>query len=260
MIIDCHIHFASAGCEYNETDVLQCLHLADRNGIDRMIYLFNLADSGGYDPQPGHIRKSNDLGMELVTRYPDRFISYCYLHPAHDPEFSLAEIDRCIVNGPMAGIKLWVAVNATDARLDPIMRRAAELRVPVLHHAWYKANGYAYNESTPKDIANLARRHPDVPIVMAHLAGGGVEGVYDIVDCPNVVVDTSGAQPIAGMVEFAIEHLGPDRVVFGSDWPLRDYAVQKARVTGAIHDPAVRDLVLGGNMRRILAASGKVSL
>jgi hypothetical protein len=48
-------------------------------------------------------------------------------------------------------------------------------------------------------------------------------------------------------------------VVFGSDWPLRDFAVQKARVTGAIADPEVQALVLGGTMARILSASGKVS-
>lgn len=260
MIIDCHIHLASPGCRYDKVEVQKCLHLADRAGIDRMVYLFNLADSGGYDPQPDHIRQSNDLGLELASRHPDRFISYCYLHPGHDAAFNLSEIERCIVQGPAAGIKLWVSVNATDARLDPIMRRAAELRVPVLHHAWYKATGYAFNESTPKDIANLARRHPDVPIVMAHLAGGGIEGVYDIVDCPNVVIDTSGAQPHAGIVEFALKHLGPDRVVYGSDWPIRDFAVQKARVTGAINDPEVLHRVLGGTMGRILAASGKVSL
>jgi predicted TIM-barrel fold metal-dependent hydrolase len=260
MILDCHIHLNSPGCRYDQAEVDHCLQLADRAGIERMVYLFNLADTGSYDPRPDHIRQSNDLGLELANRHPDRFISYCYLHPGHDPVFNLAEIDRCIVHGPAAGIKLWVSVHATDARLDPIMRRAAELRVPVLHHAWYKANGFAFNESTPKEIANLAKRHPDVPIVMAHLAGGGVEGVYDVLDCPNVVVDTSGAQPLAGMVEFAIRHLGPDRVVFGSDWPLRDFAVQKARVTGATADPEVQALVLGGTMARILSASGKVSL
>jgi predicted TIM-barrel fold metal-dependent hydrolase len=140
------------------------------------------------------------------------------------------------------------------------MQRAADLRVPVLHHAWYKATGYAFNESTPRDIADLARRHPDVTIVMAHLAGGGVEGVLDIADCPNVVIDTSGAQPLAGMVELALKHLGPDRVVFGSDWPIRDFAVQQARVTGEVGDLLTREKILGGTMSRILNASGKVAL
>ena len=127
----------------------------------------------------------------------------------------------------MRGIKLWISVHATDPRLDPIMARAAELGVPVLHHAWYKATEFIFNESSTAEIADLARRHPDVTIIMAHLAGGGWRGVRDIVPCPNVVVDTSGAQPIDGVVEYAVELLGPERVVFGSDWPLSPVVVYR---------------------------------
>jgi predicted TIM-barrel fold metal-dependent hydrolase len=235
--------------------VQRCLALADRARIDRMVYLFNLG-SGGVDPQEDDIRASNDIGCELVTRHPDRFDAFCYLNPALPEAFTLGEIDRCIANGPMRGIKLWISVHATDPRLDPIMARAAELGVPVLHHAWYKANGFVFNESTPAEIADLARRHPAVPIVIAHLAGGGWRGVRDIRDCPNVVVDTSGAQPHAGLVDYAVAELGADRVVFGSDWPIRDFAVQRARVEGANLTQEQRDLVLGGTMARLLAGKG----
>jgi predicted TIM-barrel fold metal-dependent hydrolase len=251
-IIDCHIHLQSASHRYDEDEVQRCLALADRAGIERMVYLFNLG-SGGLDPQEADLTASNDIGIELVQRHPDRFESFCYLNPSLPAAFSLAEIDRCIANGPMAGIKLWISVHADDDRLDPIMERAAELRVPVLHHAWYKATEFAFNESTPAEIAHLARRHPTVNIVMAHLAGGGWRGVRDIQDCPNVVVDTSGAQPHAGLVEYAVGQLGADRVVFGSDWPIRDFAVQRARVEGANLDDEQKRLILGGTMARLLS-------
>jgi predicted TIM-barrel fold metal-dependent hydrolase len=152
----------------------------------------------------------------------------------------------------MVGVKLWISVHASDARLDPIMERAAALGVPVLHHAWYKANGFVANESTPAEIAHLARRHPDVTIIMAHLAGGGWRGVRDVRDCPNVIVDTSGAQPHAGLVEYAVAELGADRVVFGSDWPIRDFASQRARVEGASLSEADKALILGGTMAKLL--------
>ena len=260
MIIDCHIHLSSAGCRFIREDVETCLGLADRAGIDRMVYLFNLQDSGGYDPAPDDILRSNDLGMTLVQQYPDRFSSFCYLNPAHDERFLLDEIERCIAQGPCAGIKLWVSVKADDTRLDPIMERAAKLRVPVLHHAWYKATGYAFEESTPAEIATLARRHPDVPIIMAHLGGGGWRGVLDVKECPNVLVDTSGAQPQAGLVEFAVEQLGAERVVFGSDWPIRDFAVQRARIEGARVTAGAREAMLGGTVGRLLNATGKVAV
>jgi len=255
-IIDCHIHLQSPTHRYDEEEVLRCLALADRAGIDRMVYLFNLG-SGGVDPQPEHITASNDIGIELVRRHPARFDAFCYVNPSLPLPFTLAEIDRCIASGPMAGIKLWISVHATDARLDPVMERAAALRVPVLHHAWYKATGFAFNESTPAEVAHLARRHPDVPIIMAHLAGGGWRGVRDVRDCPNVVVDTSGAQPHGGLVDYAVRELGADRVVFGSDWPIRDFAVQRARVEGADLDASAKAAILGGTMERLLAMKGE---
>ena len=250
MILDCHVHLSMED-GYRRDEVERCLALADRAGIDHLIYLFNLA-LASVDPTPDDIRRSNDLGMELATRHPDRFSAFCYLNPSHDVDFLQDEMERCLVDGPCSGIKLWISVKADDSRLDPIMAKAAALGVPVLHHAWYKATEFVFNESTPAEVATLARRHPDVTIVMAHLAGGGVRGVLDVRDCSNVVVDTSGAQPMAGLVEYAVEQLGPDRVVFGSDWPIRDFAVQRARVEGARLSEDVKAKILGGTMQRVL--------
>lgn len=252
MIVDGHIHLQSRDGRYDPAEADRCLRLADRAGIDRMVYLFDLGAAPSVDPPEDEIRRSNDIGMELIARHPDRFSAFCYLNPAHDPAFSLAELDRCLAGG-CTGIKLWISVHADDPRLDPILERAAALRLPVLHHAWYKATEFAYNESTPAEIAILARKHPTVPIVMAHLGGVGHRGVIDIEECPNVVVDTSGAQPHAGLVEFAIDRLGPDRVVFGSDWPIRDFAVQRAKVDGARIAPEARKAILGGTMDRLLS-------
>lgn len=252
MIIDCHTHFRAANGMYREEDVDRYLTLADRAGIDHLVYLFNTADSGGVDPAPDDIRRTNDIGIELTTRHPDRISAFCYLNPAHDLSFLEEEMERCLVHGPCVGIKLWISVHADDVRLDPIMTQAAALGVPVLHHAWYKATEFVFNESTPAQIATLARRHPDVTIIMAHLAGGGVRGLLDVRECSNVLIDTSGAQPMAGLVEYAVDQVGADRVVFGSDWPIRDFAVQRARVEGAELCDDVRAKILGGTMQRVL--------
>jgi len=161
-------------------------------------------------------------------------------------------LDRCIGDFGMKGIKLWIAVNARDARLDAVMAGARRHNLPVLHHAWYKATGYVYNESTPADVRDLALRFPDVPIIMAHLNGCGVRGVLDIQDLPNVYIDTSGSQPDAGFTEFAVEQLGAERILFSSDAPIRDYAVQLTKVTGAKISDANRQQILGQNAARLL--------
>ncbi len=252
MIIDFHVHTRLPGCQYDPSVIAESIRLARRSGIGHMVQFHNLVDTGGYDPTPDDVVRSNDLAMRIVSEHPTHYSGFCYLNPAHDPGFLVAEMDRCLVAGNLRGVKLWVSVHATDSRLDPVMHRAAELRMPVLHHAWYKMTEYAFNESTPAEIARLARCHPETTIVMAHLAGGGWRGVRDVKDCPNVIVDTSGAQSISGLVEFAVSELGADRVIYGSDWPIRDYATQTARVQGAHISDRDKARILSGNAARLL--------
>ena len=175
------------------------------------------------------------------------------LNPAHPVSFLAEEMRRCIVEGGMKGIKLWCAVKATDSRVDPIMEGAQNLGIPVPHHAWYKnADEYTWKESTPAGIANLARRFPDVTIIMAHLGGARHRGLLDLVDVPNVLVDTAGSQPESGLVEYGVRQLGAHRVIYGSDWPIRDYAVQLGRVLGARLRPEEYQLILRDNALRVL--------
>lgn len=259
MIIDVHVHTHSPGHRYDPEEIATSIRLARRAGIDHVVQLHNLishpANTEGYtalNPSPTVVQQSNDLAMRIVAEHPDCYSGFCYLNPAHEHDFTLAEIERCVVNGNLRGIKLWIAVHATDPRLDPLMQRAAQLDIPVLHHAWYKADGQTGNESTAAEVADLARRHPRVSIIMAHLGGVRWRGVLDIKPYRNVLVDTSGSQPVAGLVEYAVAQLGAERVVFGSDWPLRNYVVQKARVSGAHIAEREKAGILGENAAHLL--------
>lgn len=226
--------------------------LATAQGIERVVALGNLVAVGGACPTPEQICTINDNTLGAMRAHPDFFIGFCYLNPGHDPDFTLGEIERCVVRGGMLGLKLWIAVRATDRCHDPMMRRAEELGTPILYHAWYKQTEQGAGESTPAEIADLARRFPRVTIVMAHLTGDGERGVRDIVDCPNVLIDTSGGQPEAGLVEYAVSKLGAERVTYGSDWPIRDFGVQVARVSGACLTASQKDAILWRNAQRVL--------
>jgi hypothetical protein len=108
------------------------------------------------------------------------------------------------------------------------------------------------DESNPADIADLARRHPKTKIIMTHLTGCGPRGVLDIRPCPNVYVDTSGSQPFSGVVEYAVEKLGAERVLYGSDTPIRDLACQLGRISGAKISRHARDLIFGLNAKELM--------
>lgn len=248
MVIDIHAH--PLPDRPNEQACDRMVDLARRAGVDQLVLLGVVGRYGPY-PTVEQIQESNDVTLAWMNHRPDACHGFGYLNPQHDPAFSRAELDRCL-DGGMKGIKLWIAVKATDPRLDPIMELAADRDIPVLHHSWYKTVQAYEHESDPAEIADLARRHPKVKLIMAHLTGCGQRGVADIARCPNVSIDTSGSQPAAGMIEYAVRELGSERVVFGSDVCGRDFAVAAARVQGAKLTPRQRRLVLGGNAQRLL--------
>ena len=86
-----------------------------------------------YDPSPEDMRQQNDEVLAALARWPQRTFGFVYLNPNH-VEPSLAELERCVGNGPMVGVKLWVARHCNTSELDPIVRRATELKAVVFQH------------------------------------------------------------------------------------------------------------------------------
>jgi hypothetical protein len=252
--IDVHAHLFSRGPEPSEEEMATLVRLARRANIERVVLLGNVVMGWPdyRDPAPEAVSAINTHTMVALARYPEIFLGFCYLSPAHPRSFIEEEVQRCIVEGGMRGIKLWVSVKATDERVEPIMERARALGIPVLHHSWYNQGPPTGNESTPAEVAQLAERFPHVIVIMAHLGGGGCRGVLDVAELPNVRVDTAGSQPEAGLVEYAVRRLGAERVLFGSDWPVRDIAVQVGRVMGAPLSAEQRALIFSGNSSRLL--------
>jgi predicted TIM-barrel fold metal-dependent hydrolase len=69
------------------------------------------------------------------------------------------------------------------------------------------------------DFADAARRYPEAVFQYPHLGGGG-DWEYvckAFQDFPNIYVDLGGSDNRENMVDFALQHLGEDRLFFGSD-------------------------------------------
>lgn len=253
-VIDCHVHpldsFGMYDVETPEEDAALLKAAAERSGIAKMV-LFSLHRSTPREPTMGQCREANDWAQAMADAEPETFLPFCYVNPMY-PSQSVEEIERCVGEGKMCGVKLWVARRATDAGLDPILEKAVELGVPVLQHAWIKTTGNLEGESFPADVAHLARRHPSAKIIMAHLNGVGLRGIEDIAAAENVVVDVSGGDPEANIVDIAAQRLGHQRIVYGSDAPIRHFAVTLNKVLAADLTDAQKRDVAWNNLARML--------
>ena len=257
--LDIHVHplncFGSYRVSSPGEDAERLVATARRSGVTRTC-VFSLYETTPYEPAPEECRLANDYVLRMRDAEPETILPFCYVTPAF-PDEAVAEIERCVGKHAMVGVKLWVARRATDPSLDPIMEAAVAKDVPVLQHAWLKTTGNLPGESTPYDVADLARRYPRARIIMAHLNGVGYRGIEAVVDVPNVVVDTSGGDPESGLVEAAVHRLGPHRVVYGSDAPIRHFGVTMNKVLGADIPDAAKRAILWDNAMRVLKLDGK---
>ncbi len=226
------------------------IRFMDRLGIERVML------SLGYpllaDPSPEQLRELNGQVLKAIARYPDRAFGFVYLNPNH-LAFSLEEFDRCVRDGPMVGVKLWVAKRCNAPELDSIVERAAAIQAPILQHTWFKLKGNLPGESTPNDLAELAMRHPKAVLIDAHTGGDWERGIRAIRPVKNIATCVAGFDPTAGVVEMAVRELGAERVMFGSDAAGRSFASQLGKVMGAGIPESSRRLVLRENLRRVLA-------
>lgn len=248
-IWDLHVHLSGVPGATPAERLAQLVALADRMGIERLCVYMGIPWSR--DPKPETFRKENDQVLEAIAKFPDRAFGFVYLNPKHVEE-SLAELDRCVARGPMVGVKLWVAHRCNAAELDPIIKRAGELQAVIFQHTWLKVAGNDPGESTPDDLVQLAARHPTTPIICGHTGGDWERGIRTIRASKNLYADLAGSDPVAGYTEMAVRELGAERVIYGSDAGGRSFASQLGKVLGAQIPDAAKQLILSGNLKRLM--------
>jgi predicted TIM-barrel fold metal-dependent hydrolase len=249
MIWDLHCHIHGWSGRTPDESMARLIGLADRMGIDRLV--ISMGDPLAFDPSPVELRRQNDQVLQALSHWHHRAFGFVYVSPKH-VEASLREIDRCVRDGPMVGLKLWVAARCDSPEADALVRRAADLKALVFQHTWIKARGNEPGESTPMDLAALAARHPEASLICGHTGGQWELGIRAVRSLPNVAVDLGGGDPSAGWVEMTVRELGARRVLYGSDVPGRSFASQLAKIYGADIADADRRLILGENLQRLL--------
>lgn len=232
--------------------VAETLRQMDRFGIERFCPLLTVAGAGA-----GRNRSGGDAAeiRRCLERWPDRLLGIATLEAA-SVEKCLAELNRWIGEGPMMGVFFPSSaqnVVCTHPNYDPLVRRAHELGAVIFQHTWFKTGGKdTSGESTPAELAELARRHPEITLVCVHAGGEWEKGLRAVRDCGNIVVETSGFDPTAGFLEMAVRELGAERIIYGGHFPGRSFGTELAKVFGANLSERERRLILGGNFRRLL--------
>jgi len=236
MIIDAHTHLGVLGAFRATADDL--IRWADRAGIDKMV----VSHLGAIFSDT---RAGNAELAAAMRAHPDRILGYASFTSAYAGRAVLDEIERCVNDYGMCGLKIYSASKRSVAEpaMFPIVARAAALGLPILAHAH------------AAEVGTLARQVPEATILIAHLGEQVDTNMWQTLNmaqsCPNVILDLTASQIYAGSVEACVAAVGPQRVVFGTDMPLLEPEVQIEKVYAAEIDAETRRLILGGNAARL---------
>ena len=183
---------------------------------------------------------TNDQVAESVRRHPDRLFgmmrighdqeaAYEYLEdPAPVREAAGDEVKHCIEDLGMKGLgEIFVRALTTETNpekiakdLAPMMDAVDRYKVPVqFPTAWSQFPGGLFY-GNPIWADEVAARYPDVPIILTKM-GRSLITYYEpcltvAMRNENVYFDVVGTN--AEHLRHALDNIGSERILFGSDW------------------------------------------
>ncbi len=247
-LIDAHAHIWRASAQ---ADAALLRRAAERYGISR-IYVSCL---GSHRPGPQEIDECNRLAAGLLS--DPLFGGYVTVAP--EQPGALDVLRRGVETQGFRGLKLWVSCLCDEPDCDPLYDYCGKWGLPVLVHTFAKTVGQLPGESTAVHLRRAALRHPETNFLMAHLGGNCYHGLPLVTDLPNVWTDFSGSGCRMDDLPYALDLLGPDRIVFGTDMP-GSFAMSYGQVLSAGLKPEDRRKILSGNARRLFEGRGEDAL
>ena len=254
--IDVHAHY---GIDCSNTSVLwNQIMSGDAQIVLQRAALANIrltvvSPLAGMQPRgQGAPVSANEDAAQVVSAH-EGLRQWVIVHPLESETFEQA---RRLLPGPKCvGIKIHPEEHCYPIREhgQAIFEFAAAQRSVVMTHS-------GEQNSLPEDFLSFADAFPEVTLILAHL-GHGYDGdpthqVRAIQQSRhgNIFVDLSSARNMqSGLIEWAVQQIGAEKMLFGTDSPLYFAPMQRARVDYADISEADKRKILCENARELLA-------
>ena len=235
--IDAHVHILpderaaqfltneGPGSPWSRCGVEDYLRRMDQYHIEKAL-LLPTNDQYMYYQDPD---ETNRFLGGLVQKYPGRFWAFADVTAsgAYFIEQTPYILEDAVKEYGLSGLKLHptnLHMDADDLRLVPVLRKAAELGVPVMFHANPCRLGF-HDNCAPDRINRMIQVFPDLDIITAHLSGmkwqDAVSGCT-WVDMSYILPKLVGLYGIE-QTNRILRAFGPDRLIFGTDFPDGEY-------------------------------------
>ena len=234
MIVDVHLHCGYSFGWFNYNNKLEDLiDLMDKLHIK--FALNNNSRGLSYGDYEGEARED----IEIYEKTKGRIMSYFTYNP-FTIEKCLDVIDRYYDNKVFKGIKIHPAshqIYAYDDDYDNVWKYASDNNIIILSHTWdISMTNPVQKYAFPLHFEKYLMKYPDVKFICGH-SGGRYKGIKEAVKLAkkykNFFLDTAGDIYANGFVEYLVNEVGSDRVLYGSDYTMMDQRNMLGIVLGA---------------------------
>ena len=172
----------------------------------------------------------NEFIAKYCRQHPDLYLGYAGIDPNMDRKGALRELDRCVKEYGIVGLKFHPAYQNffpnDRERAYPLYEKCVEHGLPVLFHTGStRMTRCTIRTCRPEFLDEVATDFPDLHIIMTHYGWPWTEEALAIIwRHEHVYLDLSGWLPtyIFAHQPVVFQYMNsvvPDKFVYGSDFP-----------------------------------------
>jgi uncharacterized protein len=232
VIFDCHMHLG----DFPDFNVS-----IDEQSLDELMLSCGLDKAIVFHPD-------NSLVQRAIASRPQVF-GLVWANP-REPD-CVKTVESYLEDENFRGIKLHPLLDGyhpNDPIVHPLADLLAERNLPFLIHTGHPIF------TLPWSIEELAHAKPNTKVIMGHMGHGNIVYINAAIAGaerePNVYLETSG-MPMHTKIKEAVEKVGVERVLYGSDTPFHRPEVEMLKVKLSGLNESDQEMVLGKNAERL---------
>lgn len=247
-VVDAHAHIAQKGgrgaamVAMNEADAKGVVERNRKLGVKKTCVSAWTAIWTDY-------KLGNEDTILALREFPEEIVGYAVLDPNYVVDWQ-AECRYYYEECGFRGMKpYWprMGVPYNDPRYDPWWQYGNEHHLFALMHP---------SDNFKEEMPDLAERFPNINFLLAHSGwtwGHARMHVEMAKRFPNCFLEITFTSVTNGTIEYMVREVGSERVLYGSDAPMRDPFPQFGWVVYADISEEDKRNILGRNMQRILS-------
>ena len=243
---DVHIHVGESSMIKRQLPADEIFHYREEFGLDHMM-IFTLDVD---------IDKNNEKIIELSKKH--NFLHGLYWiknsRINEDLEILSKEIGSGIVGVKFHGV--FEKKSVADPVYEPVLELLDKKRSTLLVHCGRFKDGSPESNSSYIHALEIAKKYSKIKVIFGHMGGNDTGIVKAAVtaakNLPNTFFETSGiTTPFR--VEYAVDVIGPERVLFGSDFPWCSFRSMYYGVEDALISEEDKEMIFTKNFLNLLS-------